>query len=660
LRSARLPGIGRARTVTAGALALTFLSTFAASSIGGARPASAEAAYAPIPLDTNGVRSPFDLGAADIDRDGDLDLYGTNHNQRAPFLINDGSGNFEDRLGSSGFAQIAAIPGFEDGGRPEFDRPGLYIYTEQGKKLAIRRVGGQGRVEGSVRAPVDFFGPKTKGDAEAVEVSEEEDPRYRRVEFSLGPGGEVRGNPRFIEVPIEIEVDGIAPSEIFLGPRRVNPPETSLTLNYRDRHSVLWAQLGGGPATDALVVRGGIKGVVEEISDLIEDELLIAGEGGYAERAAEAGLSKDGCRGRGIRPADLGADGDVDVLIECEGADPLLYEQTGPGRFEDRGDLLAGIDAADQNLRWVAMRGPGQPQLLVSRRGQFDLYEIGEAGTELIESVPGDGLVKVVSAGDYDGDGDQDLFASAEGGNTLLRNSGEGYVPIQPEELGLPKRGLSASWVDADNDGRLDLHDYQRGLYIQDGRGRFDATGEVPAGSESKLPAVARAIWLDTDNDGDREVVVAERADDRGASSYRAFERRGGGGHWLELELEGRGQGLDAIGSAVAVQAGPVASRTALVGESEGSRYSWGHSRLYFGLGNRRRVDRLTIDWTGGERSVLEDVRADRLLTLRQGSQRLQRLELATVDATLRRVARGAGRSLSRWTTGQGAAPETS
>ncbi len=622
----------------------------------GLDPQLAWGAYESFPLDTAGADRPFDLGVADIDRDRDLDIFGANHNRRAPLLINDGAGSFRDRLYRRGLAQIPSIAGFEDGGAPLLDADGLYVYAQGTEKVVFRRVGGEGTVTGSIRAPLDFFGPRTQRDAEAEELIEEEDPRYRRVEFSLGPGGEFWANPRFLEVPLEVEIEGLGTERIYLGPRAVNPPETSFTLTYRDRHAVLWAQLGGGSAPDALIVRGGIKGVVAEVRDLIEDELLIATGEGYSDRAEEAGFDKDACRGRGVRPADLGADGDVDVLIECERGAPLLYEQVEPGRFADRSDLLEGIGASAKSLRWVAMRGPGQPQLMVIRRGRFEIYEVSEQGTERVERVRGDGLVKGVSAGDYDGDGDEDLFASAEAGSTLLASSGEGYRPIQPEDLGLPKRGLAASWVDADNDGRLDLHDYQRGLYIQDGGGRFTATGEVQVGTESQLPSVARAIWFDADNDGDRELIVAERADKRGASSYRAFSRSGTSNHWLEVELEGdrtgegdgAGVGIDALGSSVSVEAG-AASRTAQVGESEGSRYSWGHSRLYFGLGDRRRVDRLTVEWSDGERSILDNVKADRLLVLRKGSERLRRGELRTVARELSGTADATARTLSQW-----------
>ena len=83
-----------------------------------------------------------------------------------------------------------------------------------------------------------------------------------------------------------------------------------------------------------------------------------------------------------------------------------------------------------------------------------------------------DGLAKAgmgVAAGDYDGDGDEDLFVLnlMREGATLFRNDGASadgtprFVDVTRAsglyQITLPYTGFGTDWIDFDNDGRLDL-----------------------------------------------------------------------------------------------------------------------------------------------------------------------------------------------------------
>jgi enediyne biosynthesis protein E4 len=65
------------------------------------------------------------------------------------------------------------------------------------------------------------------------------------------------------------------------------------------------------------------------------------------------------------------------------------------------------------------------------------------------------------AAGDYDNDGDTDLFLANAGSNTLLRNNGDGTFTDATAGSGIskPRNTLSvgAAWLDYDNDRLLDL-----------------------------------------------------------------------------------------------------------------------------------------------------------------------------------------------------------
>ncbi len=66
-----------------------------------------------------------------------------------------------------------------------------------------------------------------------------------------------------------------------------------------------------------------------------------------------------------------------------------------------------------------------------------------------------------VCVGDYDNDGDEDLFISYFGANSLYRNNGDGTFLEQAEKAGVAKNrtrwGSGAAFVDYDRDGHLDL-----------------------------------------------------------------------------------------------------------------------------------------------------------------------------------------------------------
>jgi hypothetical protein len=142
--------------------------------------------------------------------------------------------------------------------------------------------------------------------------------------------------------------------------------------------------------------------------------------------------------------------------------------------------------------------------------------------------------VRGLAWGDFDRDGDPDLYAGVSGDegtpvrNLLFRNEGSGFFAEVARVLGLDFPGADSrqvSWIDFDADGDLDLFSAQRSsrnrLFRNDG-GRFTDVSEA-AGLDDPRRTVG-ACWFDMDEDGDLDLFLANQEADKDA-----FYRNDGG-----------------------------------------------------------------------------------------------------------------------------------
>jgi hypothetical protein len=116
--------------------------------------------------------------------------------------------------------------------------------------------------------------------------------------------------------------------------------------------------------------------------------------------------------------------------------------------------------------------------------------------------------------GDYDKDGDLDLYVTSYGGpHHLYRNNGEGTFTDVAAAAGVaaaPFWGSGVTFVDYDNDGDLDLYVLSWGtnvLYQNNGDGTF-ANVTAAAGVGGDFQHWQSAAWGDYDNDGFLDVYV--------------------------------------------------------------------------------------------------------------------------------------------------------
>jgi hypothetical protein len=248
-----------------------------------------------------------------------------------------------------------------------------------------------------------------------------------------------------------------------------------------------------------------------------------------------------------------------------------------------------------------------------------------------------------IASGDFDQDGDEDLFVTNIVGETfaLYVNDGKGVFSDERVRCGLAAptaafTGFGTDWFDYDNDGWLDLFvangavnviEAQRGqkapfrmrnqLFRNTGAGRFVETSAAGGEAFARLEIGRGAAFGDIDDDGDVDVVVTNND-----GPVRLLLNNGGAGnHWLRVALEQGPKNRRALGARVGVErkGRPTLWRRV---RGDGSYLSAGDPRPHFGLGGSARVDAVVVQWPDGGSERWSDVPGDRLVKLRRGSGR--------------------------------------
>jgi len=146
------------------------------------------------------------------------------------------------------------------------------------------------------------------------------------------------------------------------------------------------------------------------------------------------------------------------------------------------------------------------------------------------------------------------------------------------------------------------------------GKNKFiDIAARAGDGMEVKRSSRG-AAFDDLDNDGLVDVVILNSRREptilRNVSSST--------NHWLQVQLRGTKTNRDGVGARLTVKAGDLIQIDEMH-SGRGYQSDYG-KRLYFGLGNRTRVDQIHVKWIGGGVDVVRDVGADQMIKIVEGS----------------------------------------
>ena len=329
------------------------------------------------------------------------------------------------------------------------------------------------------------------------------------------------------------------------------------------------------------------------------------GDGTFEDVTAISGIAGETGSGLGVVTADFNRDGYIDIYVANDGNPNHLWINQKNGTFVNDA-LLAGC--------------------ALNRDGQ------AEAGMG-------------VDAGDFDGDGDDDIFIThlMEETNTLYVNLDKGLFADRTVEtrLGLQTRrytGWGTAWFDYDNDGWLDVLSANGSVRTLEGQARagdpyrlgqptqlFRNTGKgvfieasQEAGDAFRLSEVGRgAAFGDIDNDGDTDVVISNN----NGPARLLLNQIGNRNHWLGLRLIGEKINRDMLGARVEIA---ISKSTTLWrrARTDGSYCSSLDPRVLAGLGKSDRVEAVRVYWPSGRSDQWEYPPVDRYTILREGATR--------------------------------------
>ena len=348
-------------------------------------------------------------------------------------------------------------------------------------------------------------------------------------------------------------------------------------------------------------------------------------------------MEKQGCPGRQSAWADYDGNGLLDLYVSCgrTGSDqfPNLFHARKNAGFVDIGNQLKLDFGTESGFVWVDSDNDSDMDLLVLSQDKLTHYR--NANSTFSAEVVRDqmslrGFVKF-SVSDFDQDGDFDVFLVSKHSSMLLTNDSGQYSLVAPSDLGLPQQVYSAEWVDVDNDGLIDLHMIPGGIFMQTDNGQFRATKELDMSVDFARVNGSRCSWFDSDNDGARDVLCAVQSyPNKLVRAYYTialdsdrfyfwdsyfFKNTETANHWLQLNLTGLDGNRVAIGARVDITTRS-GKQSQFVGQNDGSVYSQGHYRLYYGLGQNDLVTSISVTWPDGTKKELSDIPSDQILNI--------------------------------------------
>lgn len=325
------------------------------------------------------------------------------------------------------------------------------------------------------------------------------------------------------------------------------------------------------------------------------------GDGTYTDVTTEAGVAAPGGRSLQAIFSDFDNDYDLDLYVANDTTENHIFRNNGNGTFTDvsteswaadfRGSmgLTAGDVDADGDIdifisHWVDEENALYRNLFNEDNQPKRIRFVDESYTSLLAEVSIKQIGWGTSLFDYDNDGDLDIFVG--NGSTFQKLD-------EPEKL-------------------IPQHDQ---LFQNDGKGVFRDVSKRTGISLLPERVSRGATFGDYDNDGDIDIFIVNNYDQPTLLQNNTDTLKNTN-NWLHVKLIGTNENKYAVGAKIYITTTNAAQiREIYAGESYMSSNSY---VAEFGIGKSTQIQMLKVIWSNGKTQSLQNLSANQLIKITQ------------------------------------------
>ena len=533
------------------------------------------------------------LAIADVDGDGNLDLYFVTQAGSNGLWRNLGNGRFEDITEQAGVAvenKIGVTASFAD--IDNDGDPDLYTTTVRGGNMLFENLGG-----GQFKDISQASGLNHKGHSSAAVFFD-----YNRdglLDVYLTNVGKYTSDKVLTVTMEQSRGEKEAEYKFFAG--FADAFSGHLPAKKRSERSILFKNLGNNRfediskkvklqdeswTGDASPVDFNQDGWIDlyVLNMQGDDQYYVNVEGKYFEKKSREVFPLTPWGAMGVKTFDFENDGDMDLFITDMHSD--MSEQVGPEResYKSRQQWPESMLLTQGKSIWgnafYRNDGKGNFEEVSDQIGAENYWPWG------------------ISVGDLNADGFDDVFIASSmnfpfryGVNSVLLNnqgseflSSEFILGVEPRRNGR----FAEPWFELDCDGEDKDHALAKGR-----------SGRVVIWSAL---GTRSSVMFDLDNDGDLDIVTNE-FNSRPMVLISNLSEKQDKLNYLKVKLVGEKSNRDGLGAVVRVRAG---SQTYLkVHDGQSGYLSQSLYPLYFGLNEVTNVDEIKVTWPSGNKQTV-------------------------------------------------------
>jgi len=309
-----------------------------------------------------------------------------------------------------------------------------------------------------------------------------------------------------------------------------------------------------------------------------------------------------------------------------------LYKNNQDGTFSKQSNKLTEQQTQQGGVTWADYDKDGDQDVVFASGLEYQsswLFTNVGSDFDTLRILSSEDT-KGASWGDYDNDGDFDLLFTINGANldagavaqenALFRNDNGTFTQVAAGELTSDTLyTYTSAWGDYDNDGDLDVFIGNSGgqseiqksyIYVNNGDGTFSKLLNTVISDSGTYVRVA--AWADYDNDGDLDLMTG-----RDGQNRLFINQVNNSNHFLNIRLKGSKVNSSAIGSIVKVKATINGTAVWQMRDISGQTGFGGQNslRAHFGLGDATVADSVVVIWSGTtDTTVAVNVAADQFV----------------------------------------------